>query len=146
LAIELKQLEQSLSRSKSEIRARVGAIQERAVQIGKDVQTMSHELHSSTLEYLGVLTAMRSYGKEFGTQQKVVVEFTSLNVPCSVPAGISLCLFRVLQESLRNAAKHSGANHFSVQLRGESGPFISRFAIRVLDSTPKRQSKGTGWV
>ena len=78
------------------------------------------ELHSSHLEYLGLVPAMKSFCQEFGKRQKVDVEFESLNVPPSIPADISLCLFRVLQETLHNAAKHSGANRFSVQMRGPS--------------------------
>jgi signal transduction histidine kinase len=63
---------------------------------------------------------MKSFCQEFGKRQNVEVEFESLNVRASIPADISLCLFRVLQETLHNAAKHSGATRFSVQLRATS--------------------------
>ena len=65
--------------------------------------------------------AMRRFCEEFGKQKKVTVEFQSQAVMGSVPPDISLSLYRVLQEALHNAAKHSGAKHFRVQLLGTEG-------------------------
>jgi signal transduction histidine kinase len=45
------------------------------------------------------------------------IDFKSDDLPSSVPPEISLCLFRVLQEALHNAAKHSGVRQFDVQLK-----------------------------
>jgi two-component system, NarL family, sensor kinase len=39
-------------------------------------------------------------------------------VPAGIPEDIALCLFRVVQEALRNIVKHSAATHASVQLLG----------------------------
>jgi signal transduction histidine kinase len=99
----------------------MGAVQERTVEIANDVQTMSHKLHSSQLEYLGVVGAMKGFCKEFGEQQRVEIDFRSNNAPMHLSPEISLCLFRVLQEALHNSAKHSGVQHFDVQLREDSG-------------------------
>jgi signal transduction histidine kinase len=63
---------------------------------------------------------MKSFCQEFGTQQKVEIRFKAVNVPVSVSPDISLCLFRVLQEALHNAVKHSGAAQFRVLMRGKS--------------------------
>jgi len=49
------------------------------------------------------------------------VEFTNENIPQHVPQEVSLCIFRVLQESLTNAIKHSGAERYEVDLRAISG-------------------------
>jgi signal transduction histidine kinase len=64
---------------------------------------------------------MRSFCKEFGEQRKLKIDFKSHDLPTSLPLEISLSLFRVLQEALHNAAKHSGAGHFEVHLWGKSG-------------------------
>jgi signal transduction histidine kinase len=92
-----------------------------ALKIAADVQSLSHELHSSKLEYLGLVTAMRGFCKEFSKQQKAEIVFAHDDIPRSVPQEISLCLFRVLQEALQNAVKHSGVRHFDVELRDTSG-------------------------
>lgn len=86
----------------------------------KDLQALSHRLHSSNLEYLGLATAAESLCKEFSNRQRVKIEFQSDGIPNELPKGISLCLFRVLQEALQNATKHSGSQQFEVTLRGEA--------------------------
>ena len=120
LAIDLEQVQRPLLDSVPELSTCIGAIRERAAQIATDVQTMSHELHSSKLEYLGLFAAVKGFCKEFGEQQKVEVEFSSRDLPTPLSPEIALCLFRVLQEALHNAAKHSGVRHFEVQLSGTS--------------------------
>jgi signal transduction histidine kinase len=65
---------------------------------------------------------MTSFCKEFGDQQRMEVDFGSHDLPSPLPSPeISLTLFRVLQEALHNAAKHSGVSHFEVQLWGRPG-------------------------
>ena len=51
-------------------------------------------------------------------QKGAEIDFRYENVPVGVPPDVSLCLFRVLQEALHNAVRHSQARHFDVQLRG----------------------------
>jgi len=91
-----------------------------AREISSDIQSLSHELHSSSLEILGLEAGIKSWCKEFGERQKLQISFQSHSVP-RPPYEISLCLFRVLQEALQNAAKHSGAKQIAVQLLGNSG-------------------------
>jgi signal transduction histidine kinase len=79
---------------------------------------LSHELHSSRLQYLSLESALRGLCEECSQQHKVTVEFTSQDLPAAVSADISLCFFRILQEALQNATKHSGAREFRVQLWG----------------------------
>jgi PAS domain S-box-containing protein len=89
-------------------------------EIGSDIQSISHRLHSSKLEYLGIVMAAHAFCTELSVQQKVKIDFRHDNIPRSLPKEISLCLFRVLQEALHNAVKHSGVRHFTVELRGTS--------------------------
>ena len=117
--VELGQMQQSISQVSPETGQQLAALRRRITELSSYVQTMSHELHSSKLEYLGLVVAMRGFCREFGEQQKHQVNFITRNVPTELPSDISLCLFRVLQEALHNAAKHSGATCFEVQLLGE---------------------------
>jgi signal transduction histidine kinase len=75
-------------------------------------------LHSSKLEQLGLKKAAASFCREFSGRHKVKIDFTGENVPEGLPMDISLSLFRVLQESLQNAVKHSGSQRFQVLLMG----------------------------
>jgi len=117
LAIELAQLQQSPARS-SDLPSRIGQLQKLTSEITADIQSLSHKLHSSRLQYLGIAAAMRGFCNEFGEQQKVEIDFETRDLPTPLSADISLCFFRVLQEALHNAAKHSGARHFEVRLWG----------------------------
>ena len=113
---ELEQLRRECSELPREIRSHVDDLQKQTFELARDIQSLSHKLHSSKLEYLGLAAAIRSFCKEFGEQQKVDVHCETQDLPVPVPPDISLCLFRVLQEALHNAAKHSGVRRFDVQL------------------------------
>jgi PAS domain S-box-containing protein len=120
LAVELDQWEQLLPKSELDLHAHIGRATERLSGIGKDIQGLSHRLHSSKLEYLGIVKAANSFCRELSEQHRVQVEFSHSDIPHTVPKEIALCLFRVLQEALQNAVKHSGARKFHVELRGAS--------------------------
>jgi PAS domain S-box-containing protein len=82
-----------------------------------DVQALSHELHPSILDNLGLATAVKSFCREVSEQNGVVVEFVGKNIPNSLPREISLSLFRVIQEAVHNAIKYSGEKQFEVRLQ-----------------------------
>ena len=121
VSIELEQVEIIFPDSVSEHRSRIGELRKRIMDISNDVQMMSHELHSAKLSYLGVAAAIKGFCREFGEHHKVEIEFESHDLPRQLPPDVSLCLFRVLQEALHNAAKHSGVREFDVHLWGTSG-------------------------
>jgi signal transduction histidine kinase len=88
--------------------------------ISSRVYALSHELHSSTLDALGLARGLKGWCKEFGARRGMEINFKSNELPRLSP-DISLCLFRVVQEALQNAAKHSGAKGIEVQLTEHAG-------------------------
>jgi PAS domain S-box-containing protein len=129
----------------SEVRGYAHKLKELAADISSRVYAVSHQLHSSTLDVLGLVKGMRGWCKEFGNQQKLEIDFKSDNVP-SVPQQISLCLFRVLQEALHNAAKHSGVKRIEVRLVKHSSEIhlTVRDSGRGFDIGAASQSRGLG--
>jgi PAS domain S-box-containing protein len=117
LAIKLAQLQQSPPHS-SKLARHIGELQKQTSEIATDIQSLSHELHSSRLQFLGIAAAMRGFCREFGEQQKVEIDCKVHDLPVPLSPDISLCFLRVLQEALHNAAKHSGVRHFEVELWG----------------------------
>jgi len=113
-------LEKDLPDSAVQVRDRIQEQLKRIHEIAADVQAISHRLHSSKLRYLGIVTAAKSFCQELSEQQKVEIDFIHAEIPRRVPEEISLCLFRIMQEALQNAVKHSGVRHFKVDLRGTS--------------------------
>lgn len=85
-----------------------------------DVQALSHALHPSILDNLGLVVAVKSFCYEVSEKRGVAVEFIHRNVPDSLPREVALCLFRVTQEALHNATKYSGQKNFEVHLLGSS--------------------------
>jgi len=84
-----------------------------------DLQALSHRLHSSKLESLGLAGAAAAFCEELSDQQGVEIDFRPENVSKTMPMEIALSVFRVLQQALQNAVKHSGARSFHVLLRGQ---------------------------
>jgi PAS domain S-box-containing protein len=115
LAVELEQVQND----PSEIQQRVSELRKQTIEISNGVQALSHDLHSSQLEYLGAVAGMKSWCKEFGERQGMEIDCRQ-DVRSTLPQELGLCLFRVLQEALHNAAKHSGVKRIEVQLHEES--------------------------
>ncbi len=118
LSMEVDQATRSANESAYATTERLKDIRLHCSEIAGDVQLLSHELHSSRLDYLGIVAAIRGFCHEFSKQHEVSIEFTNSDVPAELPGEFSLCLFRVAQEALHNAAKYSGANRFLVELSG----------------------------
>jgi len=118
LAVELKQFDLRARVSVVDVHECLQHAHQRIFDLGKDIQSLSHRLHSSKLEYLGLLTAAKSFCHELSEQRKVRIEFKHSDIPAAIPKEVSLCLFRVLQEALQNAVKHSTEQNFTVELYG----------------------------
>jgi signal transduction histidine kinase len=117
LAVELDQWCQHIPPN-DEFIAQTRRAQERISQIAKDVQGLSHRLHSSKLEYLGLAKAANSFCKELSEHTKVEIQFNHSGIPRTLSKEVSLCMFRVLQEALQNAVKYSGVRSFTADLHG----------------------------
>jgi PAS domain S-box-containing protein len=115
LAFELQQLQEG-SLNLIEVRERIEELEKQTSEIVCGIQSLSHELHSSKLEYLGIAAAMRGFCKEFSEQKKIEICFENHDLPGTLPPDVALCFFRVLQEALNNSAKYSGAHRFDVEL------------------------------
>jgi signal transduction histidine kinase len=121
LAVQLGDWARHLPSPGNEINEFIRQVREDLANLGNDIQALSHRLHSSKLEYLGIAAAAKGFCREFSEQQNVEIEFNHAGIPRSLPKEISLCLFRILQEALQNAVKHSGERQFRVELHETSG-------------------------
>jgi PAS domain S-box-containing protein len=116
LTIEMEQLELNAPGCSSEFSQSLTALSQHAKDIANDIQSLSHELHSAKLEYLGITAAVRGFCRDFAKNQRVSINCEITDLPAEVEPAVSLCLFRVLQEALHNSQKHSGTGHFEVRL------------------------------
>jgi PAS domain S-box-containing protein len=116
LAIKLQQLNEN----PLEVPSRAQELHKEIIEISNDVQSLSRGLHSSQLEYLGFVAGMNSWCRDFGERQGLQIDCRH-EVRSNLPRDIGLCLFRVLQEALHNAAKHSGVKRIEAELHEVAG-------------------------
>jgi PAS domain S-box-containing protein len=118
LSMELAQTNRSSSGSPDALKKSLEDIQKHCSEIAGDVQSLSHQLHSSKLEHLGIVAAIRGFCVEISKQHQVNIEFSEKSVPDDLPKDVALSLFRVAQEALHNAVKYSGVSQFAIELSG----------------------------
>ena len=99
------------------LREEIAAANAQIVDLVQDIQALSHRLHSSKLDLLGLPRAAADLCTELAEVHGMPIDFQAENLAERLPQDVALCLFRVLQEALRNAAKHSGARQIHVSLR-----------------------------
>ncbi len=121
LAIELETLGETPLDSRPVVRKQVNKLKKRVSEILTDVEAISHELHSSKLELLGLNAAVKSLCKKFAEDHKTKIDFVHPDLVLPLPKDVSICLFRIAQEALRNCVKHSGTDRFHVRLFTETG-------------------------
>ena len=123
-------------------------IRQQCSSLGNDVQAISHELHPSILDHVGLTTAVKSYCREVAQQNGVVVELSDSPLSGSLPKDVSLSVFRVVQEALRNAVKYSGQKQIKVCLQENSGQLELEVSDQGVgfDVSDKRNSGGLGLV
>jgi len=120
LAVRLSSLKTEVPGSDASTKHPLDELHHEIRDLGKDIQTLSHSLHNSKLEYLGLAVAARDFCKEFSARHNVEIVFRCDNIPTRLSFEISLSLFRVLQEALQNAMKYSGVRQFEATLEGAS--------------------------
>jgi PAS domain S-box-containing protein len=120
LSLKIEKVSKGWGRGQMSVTDQLEQIWQQCSNLTGDVQALSHELHPSILDNLGLATAVKSFCREVSEQSAVVVEFVGKNIPDSLPREVALSLFRVVQEGVRNAIKHSGQRHFEVRIEGTS--------------------------
>lgn len=116
LSIELEQVGQMLGPNKELIAERVKELQQKALGISTEIHRMSYSLHPSKLDHLGLVPALNSFCNELAQSRGVHIDFRHQGFPADLSGDVTLCVFRIAQEALQNAAKHSGAARLNVEL------------------------------
>jgi PAS domain S-box-containing protein len=94
-------------------------LRQSTTEITNDIHSLSHRLHSSALDYLGLVPALQRLVKEFSTRHGITIDLAHSAIPAALPSDVALSLFRVTEEGLTNIAKHSQAQSARVHVNGE---------------------------
>ena len=116
LAISMSRLKQDLPDAPVQVRDQLGGLQSRLLGLSDDVRQLSHQLHPAALEHTGLVAALKSHCADFSNQEGISVALSIRDVSDSIPADMSLCLYRIAQESLRNIARHAQTSEAQVTL------------------------------
>jgi signal transduction histidine kinase len=137
LAIGIDQLAATLPAEQSRFRE----LSDRAGEIATDIHDLSHELHPSKLQTLGLVDSLQLLCRDVARQGTVDVVFKREMVPQHVEPNVALCLYRIAQEALHNVVRHSSARHAEVRLAGDAEYLV----LQVSDSGVGFDAKCGRW-
>jgi signal transduction histidine kinase/ligand-binding sensor domain-containing protein len=128
----------------SEAKATVSGLQQDLIKIGADIRHLSHELHPALLQDSGLPIALSSYCEEFSKVRGLTVSCETDESVQKLSPGAALCLYRITQEALGNAAKHSKAKNVEVRLAQSDGRVYLTVSDDGVGSTPDQVGKSGG--
>jgi PAS domain S-box-containing protein len=136
LQIGLEQFKQDMPGLWSRAGQQLDNLVKASAEVLSSIHDLSHQLHPSRLEILGLVTSLRGFCREFSQRHKLPVLFVHHDdIQREIPKDVTLCLYRIVEEALQNVVKHSGAEDATVELSGHS----NRIELCVSDS-------GTGFI
>ena len=144
LKIELELLPQEWPEHESAGRAKLRPIISQIDELSDDLHTLSHMLHSSRLQLLGLRSALEELCANIARQHHVTVELGGGPLAPHIPPDVALCLYRIAQEGLHNAAKHSGAGRIDVELTDNNALLRMKITDGGKGFDPGRASQGLG--
>ena len=118
LSVDLERFEQGMSDLSSEAREQLHNMSELASEVASDLHNLSRQLHPARLDLLGLVAAVGHYCREVSKKQDLRVEFVHRDVGAHIPKDVSLCLFRIVQETLQNVVKHGRTLEAKVEMSG----------------------------
>jgi PAS domain S-box-containing protein len=118
LAIQVEVLRQAQGISPNDVQRKLGDLQKQMEVLAEDLRRTARNLHPFTLTHLGLEPALRSYCEEFSRLRHFKVRFMARALPGTIPSGVALCVYRVVQEALGNVARHAGAKRAVVSISG----------------------------
>jgi len=146
MAIEAGALELQTVRNGPPFQGQIGHLKEQLVHLSDDIHALSRQLHPAILKDLGLIRAVRSLCLRFSDREGIPVDCHLDLLPDDISPDTALCLYRVIQESLRNIAKHAHARHVDVFLKATAHHLLATIEDDGAGFEPKcaRHTPGIG--
>jgi signal transduction histidine kinase len=129
LSVQMDLLRQKPAEAANQLSARMQEMLRQIRQLSSSVHELSHQLHPAKLEQLGIAAAIRGLCHELAHRHGLKIEFAENQILSPISPDTALCLYRIAQEALANAIKHSGAAHVRVELGGSA----EKVSLRIAD-------------
>jgi len=130
LQIYVQQFEQATTGLSPMAQEKLNNVAEIASQISSDIHDLSHRLHPTKLDMIGLVPSLESFCRGFSKGHQLRMYFSHDHIPDQIPKNVTLCLFRIVHEALQNVVKHSRASEVNVDLSGRG----DRIELCVSDS------------
>ena len=121
LSVEMELLARETSATQEQRSHHIEQVAARIKGLSSEVHKLSYQLHPAKLDQLGLVAAARSFCRELAQQSGLKIDFAQKHVPRDLSDEISLCTYRIIQESLQNVVRHGGASAAEVRLHCEGG-------------------------
>jgi PAS domain S-box-containing protein len=116
LQIQLEQFQRNVPGLSSNALHQLRTMAEVASDVSSDIHDLSHQLHPSKLDTLGLVASLNGLCREFSDRHRLQVQFVYHGIRSRIAKDITLCIFRIAQEALSNVVKHSGSVKARVEL------------------------------
>lgn len=148
ISIELEMLAQKITGRADGLGERVRGLQEKTRELSSEIHRISYELHPSKLDYFGLSSALSSLCREIASRHGLAINYRDEGPQSELPNNTRLCIFRVAQDSIDNAVKHSGASSVDVLLKRSAKVVklvVSDFG-RGFDAGSDKTAPGLGFI
>lgn len=143
LLVEVGRLSKIVPSSDETTRTQIAHIKTVAEAAVKTIRDMALLLRPPMLDDLGLVPALEWQAREISRRSEMEAEVHSENVSESLPDEIKVCIYRLVQEALNNAARHAAAKNAKVTISQNSG----KITVQIVDEghgfDPQRQ-RGMG--
>ena len=132
-----------------ELQQELVALQRQTLTLARNVRHLSHDLHPTVLQHLGLVKGLTSYCGELERAHGVAMTCTAEGDFRTITPDAALCVYRIAQEALRNVIAHAGARRADVRLlqAGDQAEVTIADDGRGFDATNRvDRDKGLGLV
>ena len=148
MSIEIQQLGQKIPGDDQDIKGLVRGLLAKAQDISSEIHRLSYKLHPAKLDHLGLAAAIKGLCAELSDHRDVKIDFRQKGFPATLSKDVTLCVFRIAQESLQNVVRHSGAHEAQVVLRKSARALHLRVSDAGcgFDARSSRTKAGLGFI
>jgi PAS domain S-box-containing protein len=148
LSIQLSNVRQRIPPSEQHLIRELSQLQARTADLVHDIRELSHDIHPSILEHGGIAPALTAFAAELSRVEGFQLRLSLPDQAKQVPPGVTIAIYRIAQEAIRNVLRHAGTHSADISLDFNGGglTLLIRDQGRGFDTDRVRESGGLGLI